>query len=86
MPARLRQAAAARSCPSLFVLACFRARPGSVWSCKTKPRSGSRAPERRTVACWLFAARARRPRAGKFRETVMSGAEDAALIGTLVAL
>ena len=39
------------------------ARPGPAWSCKGKPRSGSGATERRSVACGLSAARTRRPRA-----------------------
>ena len=44
-------------------LASFRCPPWSVWSCKGKPRSGSGAAERRSVACGLSAARTRRPRA-----------------------
>lgn len=44
-------------------LASHRSPPWSVWSCKGKPRSGSGAAERRSVACGLSAARTRRPRA-----------------------
>lgn len=44
-------------------LASHRSPPWSVWSCKGKPRSGSGATERRSVACGLSAARTRRPRA-----------------------
>nr|CAC9163595.1 Uncharacterised protein [Escherichia coli] len=42
-------------------LASHRSPPRSVWSCKGKPRSGSGAAERRSVACGLSAARTRRP-------------------------
>ncbi|WP_407218551.1 hypothetical protein [Escherichia coli] len=62
MPARRRLAAAARAAQkgraSLVPASqATAARPGSVWSCKGKPRSGSGAAERRSVACGLSAAR-----------------------------
>ncbi len=67
MPARRRLAAAARAAQRPRVtrsrLASHRSPPWSVWSCKGKPRSGSGAAERRSVACGLSAARTRRPRA-----------------------
>ena len=68
MPARRRLAAAARAAQkgraSLVPAApASAARPGPAWSCKGKPRSGSGATERRSVACGLSAARTRRPRA-----------------------
>ncbi|MDY7988771.1 hypothetical protein UY810_22955 [Escherichia coli] len=68
MPARRRLAAAAHAAQkgraSLVPASpASAARPGPAWSCKGKPRSGSGATERRSVACGLSAARTRRPRA-----------------------
>lgn len=68
MPARRRLAAAARAAQkgraSLVPASpASAARPGPAWSYKGKPRSGSGATERRSVACGLSAARTRRPRA-----------------------
>ncbi|HFU8368550.1 TPA: hypothetical protein ACIYM8_005222, partial [Escherichia coli] len=64
MPARRRLAAAARAAQksraSLVPASpASAARPGPAWSCKGKPRSGSGATERRSVACGLSAARTR---------------------------